>query len=297
MPLHILRIPLSVMDRRHFLQMISAAAALPFAGSAYAESTTLRIGLTPVFLDDQLDFLKQLRTYFERRLGRPVSFVQRGSYREINELVRGSKLDFAWICGYPYVRYRREMRLLAVPVYHGKPLYQSYLIVPKNDQRTQSFADLRGKVYAYSDPDSNSGFLYPQYSLLRAGENPATFFSRTFFTWAHRKVVEAVGVGLAQGGSVDGYVYDTLALVHPELTETTRVAHRSPLFGHTPFVARHNIPERDFRSMQDLLISMGNDHEGARLLHSLNLDGFTPGDEHLFDGIAAMARTLAENRR
>jgi len=285
------------MHRRHFLQLISATAAMPFIGGAYAESPAIRIGLTPVFLDDQLDFLKQLRTYFERRLGRPVSFIQRGSYREINELVLGGKLDFAWICGYPYVRNRREMRLLAVPVYHGKPFYQSYLIVPKSDRGTRYFTDLRGKIYAYSDPDSNSGFLYPQYSLLRAGENPATFFSRTFFTWAHRKVVEAVGVGLAQGGSVDGYVYDTLALVHPEWTEKTRVAHRSPLFGHTPFVARHDIPERDFHSMQDILVSMRNDQEGTQLLRSLNLDGFTPGDSHLYDSIAVMARTLAESRR
>jgi len=285
------------MDRRNFLQMLSGVAAMPLVGSTHAESAALRIGLTPVFLDDQLDFLKQLNAYFARQSGRPVSFTQRGSYREINELVRGGKLDFAWICGYPYVRYRREMRLVAVPVYHGKPLYQSYLIVPKNDRSTRTFTDLRGKTYAYSDPDSNSGFLYPQYSLLRAGENPTTFFSRTFFTWAHRKVVEAVGVGLAQGGSVDGYVYDTLALAHPELTETTRVAHRSPLFGHTPFVARHDIPERDFRSMQEILISMRGSQEGAHLLRALNLDGFTPGSSSLYDGIAAMARTLAESRR
>ncbi|MBI3525350.1 MAG: PhnD/SsuA/transferrin family substrate-binding protein [Betaproteobacteria bacterium] len=285
------------MHRRHFLQMLSGAAAMPLTGSVHGEPATLRIGLTPVFLDDQLDFLKQLNAYFARRSGRPVSFIQRGSYREINELILGGKLDFAWICGYPYVSHRRDMRLLAVPVYHGKPLYQSYLIVPKSDSDTRYFTDLRGKIYAYSDPDSNSGFLYPQYSLLRAGENPTTFFSRTFFTWAHRKVVVAVGVGLAQGGSVDGYVYDTLALVHPELTAATRVAHRSPLFGHTPFVARHDIPERDFRSMQGILVSMRDDQEGAQLLRSLNLDGFTPGDDHLYDSIAAMARTLAESRR
>jgi phosphonate transport system substrate-binding protein len=37
-------------------------------------------------------------------------------------------------------------------------------------------------VFAYSDPDSNSGFLYPQYRLIMQGENPVSFFSRTFFT-------------------------------------------------------------------------------------------------------------------
>lgn len=296
MPFLISRNKLSVMHRRHFLKLISGATALPFVGDAYAESTTMRIGLTPVFLDDQLDFLKQLRTYFERQLNRPVRFVQRGSYREIIEMVRGGKIDFAWLCGYPYVRFKREMKLLAVPLYHGKPLYQSYLIVPKDDRSTQSFADLKGKVFAFSDPDSNSGYLYPQYSLLRSGENPATFFSRSFFTRSHRKVVEAVGVGLAQGGAVDGYVWDTLALVRPELTLATRVAHRSPEFGHPPFVARIRIPDLEYRAMQKVLVEMRNDPEGAMLLKALNLDGFTAGAEHLFDSIAVMAHTVAAKR-
>jgi phosphonate transport system substrate-binding protein len=186
------------------------------------------------------------------------------------------------------------MRLLAVPLYRGQPLYQSYLIVPATDTRTTSVNDLRGKVFAYSDPDSNSGFLYPQYSLLRAGEHPARFFSRTFFTWGHRKVVEAVGVGLAHGGAVDGYVWDTLAHRRPELTAPTRIAHRSPEFGHPPFVARRGLADDDFRRMQTILLSMRDDGEGAALLKILNLDGFIAGEERLFDGIAAMARTVAE---
>ncbi len=287
------------MHRRRLLQLVLTAACAVATG---AHATTpgrprdIRIGLTPVFLDDQLDFLKQLRAYFERRLGWPVSFVQRGSYREIIELVRVGKIDFAWLCGYPYTRYQQDMKLLAVPLYQGKPLYRSYLIVPASDTRTSTFTDLKGKVFAYSDPDSNSGYLYPQYTLLRAGENPASFFSRTFFTWGHRKVVEAVGVGLAQGGAVDGYVWDTLARVRPELTAATRVAHRSPELGHPPFVARLKIPETEFRMMQKVLLGMRDDAEGAALLRSLNLDGFVAGDGHLFDSIAVMARAVAAGR-
>lgn len=289
------------MLRRRFLQLASALVAASMArdvpAQSPAQSPAIRIGLTPVFLDDQLDFLKQLRSYFEQRLGWPVSFVQRGSYREIVELVRVGKIDFAWLCGYPFVRYQQEMKLLAVPLYHGKPLYQAYLIVPATDTRTTGFADLRGKVFAYSDPDSNSGYLYPQYSLLRAGLNPATFFSRTFFTWGHRKVVEAVGVGLAQGGAVDGYVWDTLAKVRPELTAATRVAHRSPELGHPPFVARARIPDMEYRAMQRMLLSMRDDSEGLALLRTLNLDGFVAGDGRLFEGIATMARGVSERLR
>ncbi len=275
------------------------AAALFAAGLGWVRAdeaaAPLRIGLTPVFLDDQVAFLHVWRRYLERRLGRQVTFVQRGSYREVVNLLNQGQLDFAWLCGYPYVRHRDQMRLLAVPIYRGKPLYRSYLIVPAHDTTTHSILDLRGKVFAYSDPDSNSGYLYTQYSLHRLHEKPASFFGKSFFTSAHRKVVDAVAVGLVQGGAVDGYVWDTLALLHPELTARTRIAERSPEFGFPPFVARATVAAADFKAMQAVLLQMAANDEGATLLKRLNLDGFEAGSPALFDGVAAMSRTVSAN--
>lgn len=274
--------------RRIFLQTALALAATPLL-PVRAEATALRIGLTPVFLDDQMSFLTRWRTWLERRLKRPVMFVQRGNYREVLDMIRGGKIDFAWICGYPYVRYKHELRLVAVPLWRGRPYYQSYLIVPAVDKKSKSLTDLRGKVFSYSDPDSNSGYLYPQYRLTTLGENPTTFFSRHFFTWAHRKVVEAVGVGLADGGAVDGYVWETLAELHPALTRATRVIEKSPDMGHPPFVARPDIPSTELDEFRAALLGMPSDPEGAELLHLLRLDGFVPGQPALFDEIARMA--------
>jgi phosphonate transport system substrate-binding protein len=274
--------------RRVFLQSALAMAAMPLL-PARAEAGALRIGLTPVFLDDQMSFLTRWRVWLERRLKRPVVFVQRGNYREVLDLIRGGKIDFAWICGYPYVRYRHELRLVAVPLWRGRPYYQSYLIVPADDTKSNSLTDLRGKVFAYSDPDSNSGYLYPQFRLADMGENPSTFFSRNFFTWGHRKVIEAVGVGLADGGAVDGYVWETLAEFHPKLTRATRIIERSPEFGHPPFAARSDIPELELQQFRAALLSMQADTEGAELLHLLRLDGFVAGHLSLFDEIKRMA--------
>ncbi|MCF8177442.1 MAG: PhnD/SsuA/transferrin family substrate-binding protein [Sulfuritalea sp.] len=270
------------------MQSALALAAMPLL-PARAEVGTLRIGLTPVFLDDQMSFLTRWRAWLEHRLKRPVTFVQRGNYREVVDLIRGSKIDFAWICGYPYVRYRHELHLVAVPLWRGRPYYQSYLIVPAYDEKSNSLIDLRGKVFSYSDPDSNSGYLYPQYRLITLGENPSTFFSRNFFTWGHRKVVEAVGVGLADGGAVDGYVWETLAELHPALTRATRVIERSPDLGHPPFVARPDIPSRELQEFRAALLGMPSDSEGTELLQRLRLDGFVPGQPSLFDEIARMA--------
>jgi phosphonate transport system substrate-binding protein len=283
--------PLPSKIRRRLLLALASVAVSP-ALAANGGAATVRIGLTPVFLDDQVSFLATWRDWFERRLGRPVTFVQRGNYREITDLLRTGKIDFAWVCGYPYVRQKAEMRLVAVPLWRGQPLYQSYLIVPADDRETKTVLDLKGKVFAYSDPDSNSGYLYPQYLLATHDQRPAEFFSRTFFTWAHRKVVEAVGVGLADGGAVDGYVWETLAEGRPELTAATRIIARSPMLGHPPFVASRHVPSSEVARFQRVLLDMAAEPEGRDLLHRLSLDGFAPVPPGLYDGIARMAEEL-----
>lgn len=269
------------------LLALSFATALQ-AGTELAKPP-IRIGLTPVFLDDQPAFLNAWRSYLESHLGRSVVFTQRGSYREIVDMLREDKLDFAWLCGAPYVRNKKYFRLVAVPLYRGEPLYRSYLIVPSTDNQTRSLWDLRGKVFAFSDPDSNSGHLYPEYLLAKKGIQPASFFSKSFFTWSHRKVVEAVASGLAQGGAVDGYIWDTLSKTHPELTSRTRIVTESPQFGHPPIVARRSTSKKDVAALQQVLFLMVHDIKGAPLLDQLNLGGFVYGDEHLFDSIADMS--------
>jgi len=277
--------------RRRLLLALAALPACSIAAGNAAEAV-VRIGLTPVFLDDQVSFLGKWRNWLEQKLGRPVLFVQRGNYREISDLLQAGKLDFAWLCGYPYIRHRREFHLVAVPLWRGQPLYQSYLIVPADDTKTMAIGELRGKVFAYSDPDSNSGYLYPQYLLTVQGERASSFFARSFFTWAHRNVVEAVGVGLADGGAVDGYVWETLAEVRPELTAATRIIDRSPLLGYPPFVARGDIPRKDLAQFRQVLLGMASDPQGSELLGRLRLDGFTAAQPALFDGIAQMAARI-----
>ena len=144
--------------------------------------------------------------------------------------------------------------LVALPNYRGKPLYRSYLIVPASDVSTRSFAELRGKVFAYSDPDSNSGFLVPQYEMLREGVDPPTLFRKTFFTYAHRKVVRAVAEGgrtaVARSTATCG---KRLALRSPALTNRTRVAHMSDEYGFPPIVARRSIDRSTYERFRDTL--------------------------------------------
>ena len=257
-----------------------------------AERQALRIGLTPVFLDNRLSFLRAWGTYLERHLGRPVKFVQRHSYSEVTRLLLNGDLDSAWICGFPYVLDADRLQLVAVPTFRGEPLYQSYLIVPASDQVTSSILELEGKTFVYSDPDSNSGYLVPRVTLLRLGRDPETFFARTFFAWAHHDVIAAVGERLADGGAVDGYVWEMLKEIQPELISRTRVVAKSAKYGFPPLVASEDLPEPDFRALQRVMLQMDQDPLGIALLEELNLDGFILGHQSLYDDIRANLRYL-----
>jgi phosphonate transport system substrate-binding protein len=180
-------------------------------------------GLTPVFLDSDIQLLAELEAYLASRLGRPVNLVKRRTYQEITAMLLSEQLDAAWICGFPLIQHPDQLSLVAVPVWQGKPLYRSYIIAGADDTAT-SFDDMRGYVHAFSDPDSNSGFLVTRHLLTTMHEKPETFFSRYFFTYGHRNVIRAVAAGLAHCGSVDGYVWEVVREIEPALTERTRVA-------------------------------------------------------------------------
>lgn len=261
-----------------------------------AAETPVAIGITAVFLDDQLSLLKDWENYLSARTGRQVRFVQRRNYREIMSLLHEGKLDFAWICGYPYVAAPERPRLLAVPVYQGRPEYRSYLIVPAEDRATRGLADLAGKVFAFSDPDSNSGYLVTRYQLQMMGARPEEHFRKSFFTGAHRKVVEAVAAGLARGGAVDGYIWETLARIEPSLTAMTRVVEKSRPFGFPPLVAARQVKAQELSRMRKVLLAMEGDPEGRRLLSRMNLDGFTEGSPRLYAEIERMKRAIGADR-
>ncbi len=115
------------MGRRQALVGIAVTFALLRGPRPARSQSQLQFGLTPVFLTNDLDLLTRLKQYLERRTGRVVQLIQRRTYEEITGLLLSGQLDAAWICGYPFAQHRDALALAAVPLWRGKPLYQSYL--------------------------------------------------------------------------------------------------------------------------------------------------------------------------
>lgn len=275
-------------SRRDALQsaLAFAASCLPLPAIAQRQRA-IQVGLTPVFLTSDLELLGNLQTYLARAWNCDVQLVTRRTYQEITTLLVTDQIDAAWICGYPYVQYRDQLDLLAVPIWQGKPLYQSYVIVEAS-RAVESFDQLAGDIHAFSDPDSNSGFLVTRDLLADRSVRPETFFKHFFYTYGHRNVVRAVAGGLAQSGSVDGYVWEVLREVEPALTSQTRVLRRSELLGFPPIAAgKHPPGPRSAAELAGAFLRMPEVEEGRKVLGALRLDGFTASEPSLFDTIAA----------
>lgn len=282
-------------DRRTVLRTLGgglAALALPSTARTQETSRDVSVGLTPVFLNDDVELLSALKSYLETSLGVHVKLVLRRTYQEITTLLVSGQLEAAWICGYPFVAFRDQLDLVAAPIWRGKPLYQSYLIAGANGP-ARSVEELRGSVHAFSDPNSNSGYLVTAALLAEQGRRPETFFARVFFTYGHRNVVRAVASGLAESGSVDGYVWEVLAEMEPELTRATRIVRKSELLGFPPIAAtRDAMSSPAVRALQQAFVGMANDREGRRVLSLLRLDGFARVSPSLFDTIATKAELV-----
>jgi len=230
-----------------------------------------------------VDSYQPLLKYLEQSLDRPVQLVQRRTYGEINDLIARNTVDMAFICTGAYLDSlpQNQMTLLAVPQIDNKLTYNGLIIVPAHAP-TRTFADLRGHVFAFTDPLSNTGYLYPMSLLAEHGWKPETFFRRTMFTYSHDHSIAAVADTVADGASVDSLVYAYAIGRDPSLGRKTRVILRSQDFGMPPVVASIRADKNEISAIRQILVSMDQDTNGRRVLQKLGIDKFVFPEKNLY---------------
>lgn len=272
--------------------LLTGPVALLMASRSAMAHDRIRLGMTPVFLDNDAEVTSQLRDALGVGTGLEIELVQRRTYDEVTDLLLKGRVDAAWLCGFSFLQHEAALSLLGVPLWHGTPFYRSYLIVGAQDPAT-GLADLQGGSHAFSDPDSNSGWLVTVSDLARLGQRPETFFQRSLFADGHRNVVRFVAGGLTRSGSVDGYVWEALAKVEPVLTSRTKVIAKSEEMGFPPFVTRRDrVQEPSVKALQSALHGLGMTRAGMMALARLQLDGVIAGDTALFDSIRQRMRDV-----
>jgi phosphonate transport system substrate-binding protein len=231
----------------------------------------------------------ELLNYLGRKLNRPVELVQRQTYAEVNDLIKSGYVDVGFVCTSAYVVGQRDfgMELLVAPQVNGETVYYSLTIVPA-DSPARSMVDLRGKVFAFTDPMSLSGRIYPTSLVRSLNETPETFFARTFFTYSHDNAIRAVANKVADGANVDSLVYDFFVARDPTIAQRTRVIHRSPAFGIPPVAVNPNSSPQLKQTLREILLQMSYDAEGQQVMRNLMIERFIQVSDRIYDSARAL---------
>jgi phosphonate transport system substrate-binding protein len=262
----------------------------PLPTPANQQVAPLRVAVAAVIspkgtVESYAPFLK----YLEEKLQRPVELIQRRTYLEINDLIEHGEVDLAFVCTSAYVQGHDTfgMELLVAPQVAGKTVYNSYLIVPASST-ARSMADLRGKIFAFTDPISLSGRVYPTYLVQQLGYHPEEFFSRTFFTYSHDEAIRAVASGVADGAAVDSLVYEYALARDPSLAQKVKVIHRSPDFGIPPVVVSPFLRPQTRMELQSLFLSMDRDPQASEALASMGVERFVVITDSAYDSVRSL---------
>ena len=230
-----------------------------------------------------------LLEYLAAKVGMRINLIQRKTYAEINDLLGSGGIDLAFICSGPYVsgKDRYHFEALAVALVRQKAVYRA-LLITHQASAVNRLEDLKGRLFAFSDPDSNAGCIVPRFLLAEIGERPETFFGKTIYTYSHDNSILAVSRSLVDGAFVHEHIWDFYTRKNPAIAAKIRSIYASEPFGNPPLVASASMPGSLKERMRELLFSMHNDPQGAEILGELLIDRFIPPDEHLYDPIRHM---------
>jgi len=272
----------------------SEIAAADQSEDQNSEQPMLRVAVAAmVSPKETFVYYRELLNYIGDRVQHDIQLIQRKTYNEINDMLREGRIDIAFICTGPYVTGKEQhgFEALATPIVRGKPFYQSYLIVNK-ESPYQRLEDLRGRVFAFTDPQSNTGFTVPRYWLSQMAETPDTFFKSVNFTYSHDNSLLAVTRSLVDGAAVDGHIWEYYNRRIPLHTSNTRIIKKSDLFGSPPVVASPSLSLKLKMQIRELIFSMHQDPLGYGILKKLMIDRFDPPSEEWYRPVRRMQMEL-----
>jgi phosphonate transport system substrate-binding protein len=288
------------------------AAATALAGPVSAqEIKQFNIGiLGGENAQDRLTSNECLRSRVEETLGVPVKVFTPADYDGVIQGLLGGTLDYAWLGASGYAKIYLtdpdavEVRLTKQNM-DGSTGYYS-IGFARADSGITSMEDAEGKVFAFADPNSTSGYLIPGAELRDTYGPLEDYFSEVKMSGGHEQTLVGVqngdfdaGVSWAdgQGNWEDGYnagsfrkAADAGLIDMNELVEIWR----SKLIPEGPMVVRAALPEEVKEKVTQLTADLWEtDKDCAYNVAAGDALDFVPVTHADYDGVIA-ARKLQE---
>jgi phosphonate transport system substrate-binding protein len=207
-------------------------------------------------------------------LGVNVKEFLGSDYNAVIEAMRTGKADIANFgpLSYSQAQERSKAEPLVVPAAEGKTenaTYMSYIITNAKNTNINSIADLKGKTFAFVDPNSTSGNLVPSFEILKAlNDNTLTFddlhtngkfFKSVSFSGAHQNGLQAVAKGDIEAAPVASDTFDREIAAGRVDKNAVKIIFKSPPIPQGPIAIRGDLPADLKQKVKDFLVKYDND--------------------------------------
>ncbi len=202
---------------------------------------------------DRVVRYKPLIAYLTKELGVKVEFYVVSDYAGVIEGMKAKKIQFAALGPMSYAQAYKvtggnvEPSFTSVTL-DGESGYHSVVVV-KASSPYQTLDDLKGKSFAFADPNSTSGYLFPSFYLKKMGKNPETFFGKTGFSGSHENGVIAIMNGTYDAAATHWANENSgnlARMIKKNMIKAgdVRVIWTSPLIPNSPWTILKDLPEQ-----------------------------------------------------
>jgi len=276
---------------KQFLRVASLTVIALGASQVWAKDK-LTIGLIPSE-DSQamIESSKQVLDDLQAKIGIPVVPFVATDYNGIIEALRSGKLDVAYLGPFSYVLAASvadvEAFSVAVTKKTGQSAYKS-VILARKDSGIHSLADLKGHTFAFVDPSSASGHLFPKAGLEQAGFAPDSLFKRVIFSGSHDASILAVENKKVDAAAVADRIFASAVAKGVVKQDDFEIVWSSKPIPESPMVWRKALDPELKKKVADALASIKDVPWGDQGL----LNGFQPTTDASYDVVRETAKVL-----
>ena len=295
--------------------ILAAATVALLSTSAYAqEITEFRIGiLGGENAQDRLTSNECVRAYVEDLLGVETKIFTPADYDGVIQGLLGGTIDMAWLGASAYAKtYLTDPEAVDVVLVKtnldGSYAYHS-IGMARVDSGITSLEDMKGKVFAFGDPNSTSGYLIPSIEIpqaIGATMESGDYFSEVKFVGGHEQTIVAVNNGEVdasvtwadgQGNWEDGYNSGALRKATDsgivDMNDLVEIW-KSKEIPEGPIVLRRALPADVKQKVTTFLEELhGKDEQCAYNMAAGETSGFTPITHEAYETIVAVRKAKA----
>lgn len=276
---------------KQFLRVASLTVIALGASQVWAKDK-LTIGLIPSE-DSQamIESSKQVLDDLQSKIGMPVVPFVATDYNGIIEALHSGKLDVAYLGPFSYVLATSvadvEAFSVAVTKKTGQSAYKS-VILARKDSGIHSLADLKGHTFAFVDPSSASGHLFPKAGLEQAGFAPDSLFKRVIFSGSHDASILAVENRKVDAAAVADRIFASAVAKGVVKQDDFEIVWSSRPIPESPMVWRKALDPQLKKKVADALASIKDVPWGDQGV----LNGFQPTTDASYDVVRETAKVL-----